>query len=187
MKPDPVETFCRALWKRDGDTIAKLLRRVDPNAKDRWGNTPVLMAAQFGELKVMTVLLDRGGDIEQGRTQLTPLALAARRNASDIVDFLRQRGAAVSLLASIILGDRDRLARELTLDPSCARHTDEGGTPFLHHAAESLHVGMVTLLLDGGASVADADSNGETALHRAADLRPAATGEPTPMPAIGTT
>src|SRR5678815_2568112 len=101
MATHPVEVFCRALWRREHATIAALASRVDPNAKDKWGNTPLLSAAQYGDLALVKLLVLRGGDLNQGRVHLTPLTLAARRNASDIVSFLRNKDASQSIVTSI--------------------------------------------------------------------------------------
>jgi ankyrin repeat protein len=170
---DDVEAFCRALWRRESKVIAALAPRVDPNARDRWGNTPLLMAAQYGDLSLVARLVHRGGDVDQQRKHLTPITLAARRQALDIVDFLRASGASESIVTWIHLGQRKRCEQELARDPTLVRLRDEGGTPLLHHAAEALRCELVELLLDNGATVFDADPDGETALHRLADMRQA--------------
>jgi ankyrin repeat protein len=73
----------------------------------------------------------------------------------------------------IHLGERICCEQELARDPTLVRLRDEGGTPLLHHAAEALQCELVELLLDNGATVFDADPDGETALHRLADMRQA--------------
>lgn len=171
MATDSVEVFCRALWRRDHATIAALASRVDPNAKDKWGNTPLLSAAQYGDLALVKLLVLRGGDVDQGRVHRTPLTLAARRNASDIVAFFRTKGATQSIVTLIYLGDRERFALELKRNPALAKLRDEAGDPILLHAVEALRPDMVELLLEQGASVSDVDSSGETPLHRVADIR----------------
>jgi ankyrin repeat protein len=168
---DDVKAFCRALWRHEVKTIAALAPRVEPNAKDPWGNTPLLMAAQYGDLSLVSLLVRRGGDVDQQRKHLTPITLAARRNAADIVNFLRDNGATVSIVTCVHLGEREGCAQELVRDSRQARLRDEQGTPILHHAVEALQPGLVELLLESGASVADADPNGETPLHRIADMR----------------
>ena len=171
---DDVTAFCRAVWRKDTKTIAALANRVDPNAADRWGHTPLLMAAQYGDLSLVSLLVGRGADVNQQREHLTPITLAARRQASDIVAFLKAAGATLSIVTWTCLGDRGRVERELDRDPKLSTLRDEEGTPVLHHAAEGLHLDLVRVLLDRGAGISDADSNGETALHRIADIRQAA-------------
>ena len=83
MARDEVKALCRAIWRHEDDVIAALACRVDPNAKDRWGNTPLLMAAQYGDLALVSLLVRCGGDIDQQRQHLTPITLAARRKAAE--------------------------------------------------------------------------------------------------------
>jgi ankyrin repeat protein len=168
---DIVAAFCRALWKRDDKTVAALARRVDPNGRDRWGNTPLLMAARYGDASLVSLLVRRGADIDQQRTYLTPLTLAARRKDPEIVRVLQDNGATVSIATNLYLGDRKRCAQMLERNPALARIRDEEHTPILHHAAESLNTELVELLLVYGAVVSETDRNGETSLHRVADMR----------------
>jgi ankyrin repeat protein len=170
---DVVTAFCRALWKRDDETVTALAHCVDPNGKDRWGHTPLLMAVQYGNASLVSLLVRRGADIDQQRTYLTPLTLAARRRAPEIVRFLLDNGARVSIVTNIYLGDCNRCSQVLKRDPAQSRVRDEEGRPIVHHAAESLNVELVELLLEHGAAVSETDRNGETPLHQVADMRQA--------------
>jgi cytohesin len=168
-RPTPVTAFNEALWRRDGAAIARLAPRIDPNSVDRWHRAPLAMAAQYGELATVKQLLARGARPDADRRYLTPITYAARRGTADIVDALRDAGATVSIATAIYLGDRAAVSRALR--SVAATTLDEDGAPLLLHAAESLHVEIVALLLDAGAGVAAADRFGETSLHRVADLR----------------
>jgi hypothetical protein len=137
MPTDEVTAFCEALWRGQHATVAVLARRVDPNGKGRWGRTPLLMAAQWGDLALVARLIRRGAEVDQQRRYLTPVTLAARQKASDIVAFLTEKGATVSIVTAIYLGDHKRCARELKREPALASLRDEEGTPLLHHAVES--------------------------------------------------
>ena len=176
MARDHITAFCEAVWRQERRTSGLLARRVDPNGKDRWGRTPLLMAAQYGDLALVAELVRRGGVIDQQRLYLTPLTLAARRKAADIVTFLLERGAVVSIVTAIHLGDRNRCAQDLKRNPELARLRDEEGVPLLHHAVEALQPQLVRLVLGHGGSTADVDAKGETALHRIADMRQAPQG-----------
>jgi ankyrin repeat protein len=55
-----VEQFCRAVWRHEGATIDGLVARVDPDGADRWGHTPLLMAAEYGDLALVKQLVRRG-------------------------------------------------------------------------------------------------------------------------------
>jgi ankyrin repeat protein len=183
MGKDHVEEFCRALWRREDATVASLVRRVDPNGKDRWGHTPLLMAARYGDLATVALLVRRGAEVDQQRNYLSPVTYAARRRASDIVAFLRKKGAKISIVTSIYLGDHDDVQRELQRDPALACLRDEDGAPLLHHAGEAFQRDLVVRLLDLGAVVSDTDPDGETALHKVADVRQA---PPAPAAAMAT-
>jgi ankyrin repeat protein len=184
VSKDEVTAFCEAIWRHDAKTLAALGRRVDPNALDRWRRSPLLVAAEVGDLALVKLLVERGGEVDQGRRHLTPVTLAARRGDLATVRFLRDRGATMSLVSWIYLCDRRQVARALAGDPALARLRDELGTPVLHHAVEALAAELVELLLERGAGVAEADANGETALHRVADMRPRAPAAAARMAAL---
>ncbi len=169
---DNVTAFCEAVWRHDSETVAALGARIDPNAVDRHKNTPLLMAAEFGDLTLVAALLERGGEVDQKRRHLTPVTLAARRGDLEMVRFFRERGALMSVVTWVHLRDRQQVERARAADPTLARLRDERGTPLLHHAAEALAPELVALLLDRGADIAEQDDNGETALHRVADMLP---------------
>lgn len=170
---DDVETFCRAIWRKETATIAALVRDVDPNGADRWGHRPLAMAAQYGELPLVRTLVRRGATVDQDRAHLTPITFAARRGASDIVEYLRARGASVSIFTLVHLGDAIEVRRLLSSEPSLRGAKDEEGTPILHHAAEALSTKIAAILLAHGSTVGDRDERKQTALHRLADLRAA--------------
>lgn len=172
MGGDDVRAFNEAVWRCDAKALAALGPRVDPNTPDRWQRTPLLMAAEFGDLALVKLLVGRGGDVDQKRQHLTPVTLAARRGELEMVRFLRDRGAALSVVTWVHLRDRRQVESALARDPSLARLRDELGTPILHHAAEALAPELVEILIERGAQVAEADDNGETALHRVADTLP---------------
>jgi ankyrin repeat protein len=161
---DHVTEFCEALWKGDTRTVARLIARIDPNAEDRWHRTPLSMAAQYCDGRVVRQLLERGADVDGGRSLFTPICHAAARGAHEIVELLRSAGASVSVIASVYLGDRRAVATSGLV-------VDEEGTPLLLHAAQSLNAQIVGDLVGRGANTAATDRFGETALHRVADLR----------------
>jgi ankyrin repeat protein len=161
---DQVTELCEALWKGDTRTIERLISRIDPNAEDRWRRTPLSMAARYGDERVVRQVLERGADVDGGRSLLNPICHAAARGAQEIVELLRGAGASVSVVASVYLGDRRAVAKADLV-------VDEEGTPLLLHAAQSLNAPIVGDLLDRGANPAATDRFGETALHRVADLR----------------
>jgi ankyrin repeat protein len=166
-KHDDITAFHEALWRGETATVARLAPKIDPDGEDRWQRRPLAMAAQYGDLALVTLLLRRGAAVDAGRVYLTPITYAARRRADDLVRALRAAGGTVSIVTSVYLGDRRAVARV----SGAVSVVDEDGTPLLLHAAESLHAGVVGDLLDRGASTSAGDRFGETALHRVADLR----------------
>jgi uncharacterized protein len=176
MKEDRVAVFCRALWRGDKDEVERLAPVVEPNGSDRWGHTPLSMAVQYGDLPLVSLLVRRGADVNQGKTFLTPVTFAARRGELSLVEHLRKAGAAASIVTRTYLGEYDLIVRELSRDPRLADLRDEAGTPLIHHAAEALRPGIVSLLLDHGVNIDSTDATGETPLHRVADIRRASGG-----------
>src|SRR5262249_41140879 len=67
VRKDDVTAFTEAIWRRQADTIAALVARVDPNAPDRWSRTPLMMVAEFGDLALVAALVARGGGGDQKR------------------------------------------------------------------------------------------------------------------------
>jgi ankyrin repeat protein len=170
------EAFCRALWRHDDAVIAKLAPSVDPNASDRWGNTPLLSAAQYGDASLVTLLLRRGAHVDQNRSHLTPLTLAAKRHdevGPAIVSVLAKKHAKSSIFTTLHLRDAKALKRMLGKSRDLVTAIDEEGTPLLLHAADTLDADLILLLLDHGAPIDTCDANGVSALHRVADHRQA--------------
>jgi len=68
---------------------------ADANAPDPAGDTPLMNAARVGNIDAVTVLLDRGAQIDLADTtyQQTALMVAIRENNPDIVKLLIARGA----------------------------------------------------------------------------------------------
>jgi ankyrin repeat protein len=161
---DRASDFNEAVWRADTVKIARLLPSIDPNAEDRWHRRPLSMAAQYGDAALVRQLLQLGADVNAGRQHLTPVTYAAAREAQEIVQLLREAGAAISVLTSVYRGDRRAVA-------SGDLVVDEDGTPLLLHAAQSLNADILGDVLTRGASIEETDRFGETALHRVADLR----------------
>ena len=161
---DAITEFCEALWRGEEETVARLISRVDPNGEDRWHRRVLSMVAQYGAVGHVKLLIDRGADVDAGRSHLTPITYAAARGDHEIVELLRSAGASLSIVTYVYLGDRAAVAKADLV-------VDEDGTPVLLHAAQSLDARIVADLLGRGADVAGTDRFGETALHRVADLR----------------
>ncbi len=117
--------------------------KVNVEAKDKDGKTPLMWASETGRLGVMKLILKAGAKInERDKQDRTAIILASSAGKPDIVRELCLIGAEVNTK------DRD------------------GKTP-LHYAAENGFDEIVKILLDSGADVNAIDKNGKTAFDYA--------------------
>ncbi len=84
-----------AVWMGDLQSALQLLNDgKDPNARDKDGNTALMIAAKRGDLDMARLLLLNGADANAARPDgPTPLALAESNESYDIVRLLRSHGA----------------------------------------------------------------------------------------------
>lgn len=142
----PAQLIHTVVATADARVLEDLLR-TEPEivrAKDGYGYTAVLIAALRGDVRVMALLLDIGGsvdDVEFSRGR-TPLHIAACQGYCDIVRLLIEYGAPVD-----------------------QEDGEEARTP-MHLAVLSGHGSVVELLLDGGACDSE-DRAGCTAFRHA--------------------
>jgi hypothetical protein len=78
------------LYEGHVDVVRLLLEhRADPNAKDKFGWTPLHLAASGGHVNVVRLLLERGADpTVKDRSGDTPLDLARRRGHREVVSLI---------------------------------------------------------------------------------------------------
>lgn len=130
---------------RDGDTaeIERLLANgLDPNTSDAFNNTPLSIAAHFGQTDAAKLLLNKGANIDGIRGQMTPLQCAIYGGHHDTANVLLSNNA----------------------DPDL---TDDYGMSALTIAAQKGDSKMVEALLKAGANIEHADNNGWRPLHSA--------------------
>ncbi len=140
-----------AISKNDSAKVVKLISQgADVNIADKGGNTPLMLAARWGYVSIVTMLLDHGALPDKvrspkGRTSLM-IACAYYSNL-DICKMLVDKGADVNLTAN-------------------------DGTTSLMLAAQFGKVQIVSYLLSKGANPSLKDNSGKTALDyaRSADL-----------------
>lgn len=86
----------RAASQGNEEEVARLLD-ADPallDKQDRWGDRPLVLATQAGQLGVVKLLVDRGANLNaSGVNEKTALHYAAQGRHMDIVAFLLQNGA----------------------------------------------------------------------------------------------
>ena len=147
----PLHTACSSTATEGSLEVLKLLlkRGADPNACNKWRETPLLIAANNGHRQAVEALLDNGADAslcsEAGWSALT---FAAHKGYDDIVTLLLTAGAPVN-----------------------CRVTEDFSTP-LHKAcagSKDGHLQAAKLLIVGGADVHALNKWRETPLLTAAN------------------
>jgi ankyrin repeat protein len=160
------------------------------DAQNLDGSSALYQAAENGRLPVVQLLIERGANVSlAGRSGITPLSAAAYMGSVPIVELLMQKGAdpktvdttgktaivyaagrgfpaVVRLLLDHSVDVNARYGNDLTALMWAAGHSDEAGVRDV--------VEVMTLLLDKGAHIDDADNRGRTALMIAAELNHAA-------------
>ncbi|MFK7959901.1 MAG: ankyrin repeat domain-containing protein [Phycisphaerales bacterium] len=133
----PTRDLNALLSANETDTVLEMIDNdeVEVSVKDRSGHTPMIKAARFGNVEVLSALVDKGGDLEatdgMGRTSLS---YAAQSRNLEAVNLLIESGANI-------------------------HHIDQTGNTPLGWAAGFGTAGMVKALLESGARV-DTGSGG---------------------------
>lgn len=146
-------------------------------ARDRTGNTALLIAARSGRNRVLAYLLDAGSDVDHanlaGSTALIRAATANRRKTVKLLLDARaapdpaNRQGITALIAASYTGNR-RLVKML-LDADADPHKlDRSGKSAMVYAAGKGFTGIVGLLMRKGVKVNEAYGHGLTALMWAA-------------------
>ena len=152
---------------------------------DLGGTCDIWTAARAGLLREVQRQLARDGQLlnandSQGRTPLQRAALVygSCKECEEVVDFLRDQGAALDVFTASTFCDPKTVRREIEQDPNVVRLRCEGSTPLnwavrprrdIEHAPE-----ICRMLLDAGADVHDEDEyeSNMTPLHHAAEWGP---------------
>jgi len=130
------ETMQEAAEKGDFADVKRHLKRgADVNAKDKYGQTPLLEAARNGHKAVAELLIAKGADLNaKDKDGWPPLCWACVNGSKDVVELLIAKGAIVNSKAGI------------------PGQTGGGETP-LHAAARVGYKDVVELLIAKGADV----------------------------------
>ncbi|XP_060528049.1 serine/threonine-protein phosphatase 6 regulatory ankyrin repeat subunit A isoform X3 [Cylas formicarius] len=150
---------------KDGEKCALMLLKsgAGPNLATHDGNTPVHVAAKYGNLQTLLLLLADGGDpVYKNKKGETPLHLASRNCKPDVVNHLinyvkEHKGEDKASAYVNETTEND----ESALHYVCIVTKDEVATP--HSDRE-----VVKLLLENGADIRLQTKQYETAFHRVA-------------------
>ncbi|XP_072288676.1 ankyrin repeat and death domain-containing protein 1A [Eucyclogobius newberryi] len=172
-----------AVARKNKEAVQLLLqRRVKVDLNDKHGVTPIHLAAWFGSLDILKLLVRAGADTKtENEEGLNILHCAAINNHTEVVEYIVND----LVMKELDKGDRSgqrpfSLAAmhgcvemlEMLMDSSYNMDTMEpnkrGDTP-LHLAARSGHGDMVQLLLMSFDTRDEVNKDGETALFQAAD------------------
>ncbi len=141
----PAERYYQAIRNDDLVTLRALVGAHGANVKDSLGQTPLMMAAAFGSIEAVRVLIASGADVNAASgSGVTALHWSVRD--VETARLLLAAGADVNARSSI------------------------GRTPLVVAASTSGTAEMVGLLLDKGADVNIADAIGVTPLVAAAGV-----------------
>ncbi|XP_016296462.1 ankyrin-3-like isoform X18 [Sinocyclocheilus anshuiensis] len=146
---------------------------ADTNATTRQGISPLHLAAQEGNVDMVTLLLARETAINLGnKSGLTPLHLAAQEDKVNVSEVLVNHGATIDpetkmaytpLHVACHYGNIKMVHFLLKNQAKVNAKTKNGYTP-LHQAAQQGHTHIINLLLQHGASPNELTVNGNTAL-----------------------
>ena len=104
---------------RDGDAagVTRLLDEgADVNSRDRHSQTALMLAAKFGHLDVVRVLIARGAELNRSaKYHLTALMIAVIRSHAEIVRALVEAGADQSVQGSGAPGFAGKTAQDLAV------------------------------------------------------------------------
>ena len=132
------------------DAVMTLLGilEADPNSSDSEGSTPLMIACNYGNIRIATLLLQAHANInQQSKTGWTALMYACSSETPqyELVKLMVQSGADLNI-------------------------KDEEQRTALMYAAEGGHTSIVQYLLDEGAPVNTQDEDGATSIMMASEL-----------------
>lgn len=178
-----VHPLLRAVIYEDAAEVKKLLLQdgVNVDVRDRYGYTPLHKACMRGNKELVSLLLDKGADIQaicyEGST---PLFLATMCSPfSDVIETLLSRGAKTNVLtkdggtmlhAAASGGNMNTVKlflEEKKMDIHARRY--EGATVLLDAVQHSGNKTLIEYLISKGADINAVDNQGANVMHKATE------------------
>lgn len=164
-----------------GDELAVngfLAAGINPNARDRNGETVLTATAARGDVKIVSALLRGGADVNaRGRNEVAAILRAIESERHDVeevllaqpkIDLGAETPNGMTALMLAVWRQREPSVRQLLARGSDKDHQDQDGDTCLHGAAWLGNTKILGMLLDAGANPNIKNKLGGTALMWAA-------------------
>jgi len=168
---DTGEFYCCPGPKSKPETTLKIIkyltdRKVNLNAKNQHGMTPVRLAVCFGYLEIVKYLMEHGADIKG------TLHLAAKTGQYDMVKYLvEQYGEDVNQFdgEALMYASGTDVVRYLVEHGAKINIQDEWGRTPLHWHAERKNLETIKYMVSSGADIHRRAKDGSSVIHWAAN------------------
>jgi ankyrin repeat protein len=174
-KPPSQESLIEAIKKDDPTTVKALIDAgADVNAKDKFGEAPLHIAAVRGHNEITLLLIDKGANVNtRNKRGLTPLHAAAWSGHKETAALLIAKGANINakdqdgvtpLHVSALSGAQNTMTLLINKGADINARNRDGMTP-LHAAALSGQKEVIELLIKKGANINAKNKRGVTPLQ----------------------
>ncbi|XP_031558329.1 fibronectin type 3 and ankyrin repeat domains protein 1-like [Actinia tenebrosa] len=181
-KPKTSEDLQKAVAKNDVETVANIIPTLSWQAvdsPDKFGISPLMVAAQKGYKEVAKTLIDNKADVHfQNSSGKTALMMACFSGQLEVAKLLRAEGASwdtVDKTGSMALhwavdGANLDVVRWMLSDgcPVDVKDSTSGWTPLMRVAAVNGNANVAKILIHHGANVNSMDKEDKTVLMNAA-------------------
>ena len=161
-----------AIRNGQSDLVEYMLKEHEPDLEytDYFGNTPLLVTAEIGDVKMMKLLVAAGADLKASNRYGAPLVhVVAGKGHVVAMEFLIECGMDINerdLSGSFLSGSNGTSGFSAEVDRMIER---TGGNPVdgeqpIHVAAREGNVEMVKFLIASGVDPVSKDANGKTPL-----------------------
>lgn len=159
---DEEARLLEAVARQDAEAVKALLKQgANPNARNYWRDSPLLIAVRADHAELAQVLLDAGAEVNVKGLGYTPLGLAARNGSLPLVRLLLKAGANPDrknddgdfpIHGAVLMGHTEVVSALLGAKPDLMLFNREGLAP-LALAAALGDERIAVLLLKAGAPI----------------------------------